>query len=75
MPYEIRTTALSVCRKSEGRLSDHTTEIRITDDGAGEFVEVQQLASTVNGQIGISREEWPSLREAIDRLLGECRHD
>lgn len=49
----------------------HATEDKNfkVDDSAGDFVEVRQQI----GKIAINHEEWPILREAIDRMIAECR--
>lgn len=71
--YEIRTVALVVNKKGCAVFDDCATRVEIVDEAAGEFVEVRQNASRTNGLIGITSEEWPLLREAIDRLISECR--
>lgn len=71
--YEIRTVALLVNRKGCDIFEDTATRVEIVDEAGGEFVEVRQSAYTINGVIGITSEEWPLLREAIDRLISECR--
>lgn len=71
--YEIRTVALVVNKKGCAVFDDHATRVEIVDEASGEFVEVRQNASTTSGLIGITPEEWPLLREAIDRMIDECR--
>lgn len=71
--YEIRTVALLVNRKGCDIFEDTATRVEIVDEAGGEFVEVRQNASMTSGLIGITPEEWPLLREAIDRLISECR--
>lgn len=71
--YEIRTVALVVNKNGCEIFDDSATRVEIVDEAAGEFVEVRQSASMTNGLIGITKEEWPLLREAIDRLISECR--
>lgn len=71
--YEIRTVALLVNRKGCAVFDDTATRVEIVDEASGEFVEVRQNASTTSGLIGITPEEWPLLREAIDRMIDECR--
>lgn len=71
--YETRTTAIMVLPKDEAIFSERGTTIRITDDAGGEYVEVVQAASMKPGVIFIEEAEWPTLRAAIDRMIGECR--
>lgn len=70
--YEIRIHALLVAPKGRGMLDDCATEVRISDEGAGEFVVVSQLMNAEKG-ISISPNEWPTVRAAIDRQIQECR--
>ena len=55
----------------DGPLSEQATEIEIINEGAGEFLSIYQDASTVNGKIAITPEEWPTLSGAIDAALAE----
>ena len=66
-----RTIAVMICRESEGILDEYGTIIRITDEGAGEFITLEPAIST--NRIGVSKKEWPVLQDAIEKLLGECR--
>lgn len=74
-PYEIRTTALTVAPAGDSTYSEMATTIAIADEAAGEFVEVKQHGRIDIGKIQINPEEWPALRDAIDRLIAECRGD
>ena len=75
MKFISRPIAMSVEREGEGMLSEYTTTVRIVDEGAGEFVEVEQQARSDLGKIAIASEEWPTLREAIYKMLASCRPD
>ena len=55
----------------DGPLSETATEIEIVDEGAGDFVTVYQDASTKNGLVAITPEEWPTLKIAIEAALAE----
>ena len=69
MIYEIRTTALTVMPEG-GRLFHETaTRVSIEDEAGGEFIVVEQEA----GKIRIDTGEWAKIREAVDRMVGECR--
>lgn len=74
-PYEIRTTAMTVASVGDSTYSEMATTIAIADEAAGEFVEVTQHGRVDIGKIQINPEEWPSLREAIDRMIKACRKD
>ena len=73
MDYEIRTVALLVVPKDQPMFSEYATEIKITDEAAGEFVELSQTGRTNLGKVCISPEEWPALRDAIDQMVMQCR--
>lgn len=73
MDYEIRTLSVLVVPKDEHTFSDSATEIKIADKAAGEYLEVSQCVRTSLGKICISPEDWPTLRDAIDRMIKECR--
>jgi hypothetical protein len=73
MTYETRITSLTIAPKSEPIFSECATHVRIFDQAAGEFVEVEQFGHKDLGKIQFSPEEWPHLRKAIDRMIKECR--
>ena len=73
MDYEIRTLSVLVVPKEQHTFSEYATEIKITDEAAGEFLEVSQCGRKDLGKISISPEEWPALRDAIDRMIKQCR--
>jgi hypothetical protein len=71
--FEVRTTKLVVAPKGEQVFSEMATWVEIKDDAAGEFVMVTQSGRTDVGQIAIDTDEWPALRDAIDRMIAQCR--
>ncbi len=75
MPYETRIMELLVGPEGAPSHSDMATSVSITDEGGGEFVEVEQSGGPGIGKISIARDEWPALRDAIDRLIADCRGD
>lgn len=70
MTFTTRPMKWSHCPE-EGPLSEQATEIEIVDEGAGEFVKIYQDASTANGTVGITPEEWPTLSQAIEKAFIE----
>lgn len=70
MTYQIRPMKWAHCNE-EGPLSEQSTEIEIINEGAGEFVTIYQDASTKNGTVAITGEEWPTLKVAIDAAFAE----
>jgi hypothetical protein len=71
--YEIRATKLIVAPEGEQVFSEMCTSVEIKDEAAGEFVMLSQSGRTDLGKIAISPEEWPALRDAIDRMIAQCR--
>lgn len=71
--YEIRTTELTVISKGDPIYDQSAIRISISDDAAGEFITLRQVNDVTDGEIRISPGKWPTLREAIDRMIGECR--
>ena len=71
--YETRVTQLFVWPKGDHIYNELGFVIEITDEGGGEFVEVSP--TTDPGKLRIDLRCWPALRDAIERLLGECRED
>lgn len=71
MKYETRVTALVVLPVGQPTFSEMATTVEIADEAAGEFVEVKQRGRIDIGKIQINPEEWPALRDAIDRLIAE----
>jgi hypothetical protein len=51
-------------------LSEQATVLSITDEGAGEYLVVSQHGG---GSINITGEEWPLLRDVIEKMLKECQ--
>jgi len=73
MKYETRVTALVVLPVGQPTFSEMATTVGIVDEAAGEFVEVAQCGRLDTGKIQLSPGEWPAIREAIDRMIAECR--
>jgi len=73
--YEIRTTGLIVAPEGTPIYHAMATEIRIMDESCGEFVSVRQLREDAAGELRIEPAEWPTLREAIELMVGECRDE
>lgn len=53
------------------------TRVDIVDEAGGEFVKVSQNLGRTDGDgaIFVSPDEWPALRQAIDRMVVECRSE
>ncbi len=72
MSYEIKTLSLIVKPEIDQIFSEMATTVRMVDEGAGPFVEVEQVGRAGIGKICIAEEEWPVLKEAIDRMIAAC---
>jgi len=67
-----RTTQVTLLPAEDSDLFDERGfTITIVDEAGGEFIEV------VNDdfKMRVDPSEWPELRAAIDRMIGECKHD
>jgi hypothetical protein len=72
-PYETRALSLIVLPEGEAIFSEQATTITIEDDAGGEFIVIEQQGLADAGKIRIDPMEWPAIRGAIDRMIGECR--
>ena len=71
--YKTRTTQIMVHPADNSTiLSEMATTVSIDGEGGGEYVKAEQ---TNTGAILINPDEWPAIREAIDRMVSECRSD
>jgi hypothetical protein len=73
---ELRITRYHVVPKGESLFSELATLVEIEDLAGGEYVKVTQQSTSrqASGQeITIEPEEWPRLREAIDRMIAACQ--
>mgnify|MGYP000084761997 CR=1 FL=1 len=68
-----RVKTMAVLPDSEPLFSERCTDVMIVDEAGGEFIEVSQHGNGDLGKIQINPEEWPVLRETIDRMIGECK--
>jgi len=71
--YVQRVTEITVLPAGMSPSSERATRIKIADEGGGEFVEVEQIdSSLISGLIRIDPDEWPHIRDAIDKMIAEC---
>lgn len=68
----IRVTKLTVVPDDKAVYSDAATDVELTDEGGGEFLIIRQVGSG-DGQIRLDPSEWPTMREAIDRMIKEVQ--
>lgn len=73
MDYETCITKLTVLPKGQPLFSEQATSIEIEDEAAGEFVVVSQDHDGDEKKIQITPEEWPYVRDAIEKLIANCK--
>ena len=66
---ELRVTQWTLVKPGSPIYDKTAWTITIVDELDGEFVELENLQA----KIGINPEEWPALRAAIDKAIGQCR--
>jgi len=71
----MKVTAITVLPVGKPLYSEFATTITIVDEGAGEFVEVQQDGRDGSGKIAISPDEWPTIRRTIDKMVRLCEDE
>jgi hypothetical protein len=74
---ENRVVKVMVAPKGEHLYSELVTFVEIADESAGEFVKVSQPITNKSAEfaIFINKDEWPSIRDAIDNMIKECREE
>lgn len=68
-----RITKLTVVPPGEPIFCERATNIEIADEAAGEFLELTQPGDDF-GKIRFDVEEWPHIREAVERLIVEMKN-
>ena len=70
MVYDTIVQALVVVPSGEPLFSEQATKIAIDDEGAGRFVVVSQERADGTAQaIHLDAAEWPTVCEAINRIV------
>lgn len=65
-----RFTQITVAVAGDSVISETATRITIEDEAAGEMVAVEQPDR--GAKVLISPEEWPQIRDAIDKMIAAC---
>ena len=74
MTMETRITSLIVLPEGEPIFSERATIVRIEDEAGGEYIVVSQDSVPGRGNVAINPEEWPDIRDAIERMIAQrCR--
>ncbi len=72
MKYESRVIEMLHAPEGDKTFFENGIRVRIVDEAAGEFVEIESQADNP-GKIGIDPDEWPALRSLIDKMVRSCR--
>jgi len=68
---KIRITRLTVAPEGADLYDECSTHIAIDDEGGGEFVKIVQPSGGTDIRIDV--DEWPAIRDAVNKLINECR--
>jgi hypothetical protein len=72
--YETRTTKIVVVPEGEPIFGDLATSIEIeAESEVYEFLVIKQ--DLIPNGVRIDPQEWPTIRAAIDEMIGRCRRD
>lgn len=63
--YIVLSTQLTIVPTGQTLNDERATRVALEDDGAGIFVTVSQD----DGAVRIDPDEWPALRDAIERMM------
>lgn len=74
---ENRVVKVMIAPKGEHLYGELVTFVEIVEESAGEFVKVSQPITHKSAEfaIFINKDEWPSIRDAIDNMIKECREE
>ena len=66
--YKLLDIAMIVVPAGKSINDETCTRIEIVDDGGGPYLEVSQD----NGAVRIDPDEWQSIKQAIERMIGSA---
>ena len=72
-PFIQRVTKIVVLPDGDPIFGAMSTEIEIVDEAAGEFVKVTVLSDGDEEKLSIDPDNWPAIRDGIDRMISDCR--
>ncbi len=70
-----RITQLTVLPEGEPIFSEQATHIRIIDEAAGEFVEIEQMNDQEGKKLWIEPYDWTHIKKAVDKLFAEIKNN
>lgn len=69
-----KITAITICNDGGAVASESSTVIEIDDEGSGEYIRITQPYADVQDKgIGMTKEEWPMIKKAIEKMLKNCK--
>ena len=73
---EERVMKVVVVEEGKPTYDETATVISIANDGGGEYVSVlQDTEADGEQEIGIEPDGWPFLRDAIEKMVKDCREE
>lgn len=70
---QIRMTQVTVLPEGASIYDERGIKVSIEDEGAGEYIEILSLGGSADGVVKIDPEEWPTLRDAINKMIDEIK--
>ncbi len=69
----IRVMSLLVHQTGQAQFDESSIHVKIVDEAAGEYVALSTPDGT--SPVTVDCESWPTVRAAIDFMVGHCRDD
>lgn len=70
--YSTKISELIVVPESHDIFSEYTTRVSIDDEGAGGFIVISQTIDDYQ-KIKIDVDEWPYIKDAVERIIAEIK--
>lgn len=69
-----KITSITICPDHGFMASEYSTVISIDDKGIGEFIRITQpYAEDQSEGICLTKEEWPKIKNAIEKMIKNCK--
>lgn len=69
-----KITSITICPDGGSMVSEYSTVIAIDDEGGGEFIRITQpYDDDQNKGICFTKEEWPKVKRAIEKMMKNCK--
>jgi hypothetical protein len=70
---ETLITVITIVPEGKELFCKEARKVEIIDDGQGEIVVVCHPNIQLSARLEIKPQDWPDLRDAIERLVNRCR--